>query len=206
MQRQTCIIQLLFNNKMLEIEKKHQKSETLYRPSAHLLDHYIVREPRSLTYNGQLESTIKRNYNNLNPSALRRKLHSCSLAAQDITEEALNTKRHRPAGASVLFKRSKYSTQTTKIVDAAKAANELKAAMRREERQALKQKQGKAKATINPRVLLPPSLLETKKGYSRPERTHYNRSVLQTWTYKRIQPQSDVRLRRSGRFTAAGGT
>lgn len=199
-------IQLLFHNKMLEIEKKHQKSETSYRPSAHLLDHYIVREPRSLTYNGQLESTIKRNYNNLNPSALRRKLHSCSLAAQDITEEALNTKRHRPAGASVLFKRSKYSTQTTKIVDAAKAANELKAAMRREERQALKQKQGKAKATINPRVLLPPSLLETKKGYSRPERTHYNRSVLQTWTYKRIQPQSDVRLRRSGRFTAGGGT
>ena len=195
-------IQLLLQKKMSEVEEARKKKETRYRPSAHRLDHYIVREPRSLTFTGKLESIIKRNYTGLNPTALRRKLNSCSLAAQDITEEAMNTKQHRPAGSSVLFKRGKYSTKTAQVVDAAKAADELKAALRREERQALKRKQGKNKATINPRQLLPPSLLETKKGYSRPEHKFSTRKVLQTWKYKSTILQPDVRDRRSKRFTA----
>ena len=195
-------VQLLLEKAMVAVGKKHEKKIQSFRPSTHRLDHYIVREPRSGSYHGKLESIIKRNYNNLSSTALRRKLHSCALAATDITKEAMDTKRHRPAGASVLFKRSKYSTQTTHVVDAAKAAGELKAQLRREERAALKRKQGKAQATINPRELLPPSLLETKTGYSRPAVAHLTRPVLQTWKYKRVLPQPDVRERRSRRFTA----
>jgi len=138
--------------------------------------------------------------------ALRRKLHSCALAAIDISKEAKATKRHRPAGASVLFRRGKYSTQKNTVVDAAKAGAALKAQLRREERAALKRKQGKASATINPRELLPPNLLETKKGYSRPQILHSDRPVLQTWRYKTYDIQPDIRERRSKRFTAGGGS
>jgi len=201
-QKQNEKAKKLLEKAMIAVGKKHEKKIQTYRPSTHRLDHYVVHQPRSLTHLGKLESIIKRNYNDLSSSALRRKLHSCALATHDISDEASQTKRHRPAGASVLFKRGKYSTVTTKVVDAAAAAGAMKAALRREERAALKRKQGKAMATINPRELLPPSLLETKKGFKRPEVLHYNRPVLQTWKSKPVILQSDVQKRRSGRFTA----
>jgi hypothetical protein len=201
-QKQNKRAKELLEKAMVAVGKKHEKKAQTYRPSTHRLDHYIVRQPRNLSHMGKLESIIKRNYNDLSASSLRRKLHSCALAAHDISEEASQTKRHRPAGASVLFKRGKYSTQQTKVVDAAAAAGAMKAALQREERAALKRKQGKATATINPRELLPPSLLETKKGFTRPHVVHSNRSVLQTWKYKPATIQPDVQKRRSGRFTA----
>jgi hypothetical protein len=198
--------QALLTKHMVEVGKKHEKNIQTHRPSTHRLDHYVVRQPRNTTHIGQLESIIKRNYNSLSHTALRRKLHSCALAAVDISEEAMKTKRHRPARASVLFKRGKYTMQQTKVVDAAKAAGEMKAALRREERAALKRKQGKASATVNSRELLPPSLLETKTGYTRPAVKQFNRPVLQTWRSKPQSIQNDVRARRSSRFTAGGGS
>ena len=198
--------QELLAKHMIAVGKKHDKAAQTFRPSTHRLDHYVVSEPRNSTDVGQLENTIKRNYNNLSSMALRRKLHSCALAAIDISKEAKATKRHRPAGASVLFRRGKYSTQKNTVVDAAKAGAALKAQLRREERAALKRKQGKASATINPRELLPPNLLETKKGYSRPQILHSDRPVLQTWRYKTYDIQPDIRERRSKRFTAGGGS
>ena len=147
-------------------------------------DKYSAKTVKNISsLDGKLRERIARNFNTFTKSEMRRKMNACKLASYDITKHALDTKRHRPAGASVLFKRAMFPTQQTKTVDASAAAQALKAELRREELAKLRQRQGKARATINPQELLPPSLLTSKHGYTRPQRSLYERPVLAPWKY-----------------------
>lgn len=184
---------------------KDKDGEKKFKPSSRRLDKYSAKTVKNISsLDGKLRERIARNFNTFTKSEMRRKMNACKLASYDITKHALDTKRHRPAGASVLFKRAMFPTQQTKTVDASAAAQALKAELRREELAKLRQRQGKARATINPQELLPPSLLTSKHGYTRPQRSLYERPVLAPWKYPSRKHQQEVQKRYSSRFSAAG--
>jgi hypothetical protein len=184
---------------------KDKNGEKKFKPSSRRLDKYASKAAKNTSMlEGKLRERIARQFNTITTSDMRRKMNACKLASYDITTQALDTKRHRPAGASVLFKRAMFPSQQTKTVDASAAARALKAELRREELTKLRERQGKARATINPQELLPPSLLSSKHGYRRPERGLYDKPVLAPWKYPSGKHQPDVQKRYSSRFSASG--
>ena len=184
---------------------KKKDGEKKFKPSSRRLDKYTTKVVKNTAMlKGKLRERIVRNFNTGSSSDIRRKLNACKLASYDISKSALEEKRNRPAGVSVLFKRAQHPSLTTKTVDAAAAQKALKAELRREELAKLKKRQGKARATINPQELLPPSLLSSKYGYKRPDQKHSRKPVLETWKYKKEDHQHDVAKRYSSRFSASG--